>query len=307
MLPRGLVDDDAHRAFGRMRAHVDHASARSAVAHDGHRNQHLAVEIALIPADIMANTAGLAARASSVLCLQGLIRKALSYPVAYPDIGWVICQSSFRIIRHDHKQFNGLRRNQPVKTSHERDCSPACRVRPSPPRYLAASPASRLAPRTPRRGNATRIPRCGCWRDRAAVRVLLGGIAIQLQPGWKTYWRNPGDSGVPPRFDFSKSDNVEAVTVLWPAPKKFDDGAGGTSLGYKKQVVLPLRIVAKNADKPVTLRAQRQLRRLRQDSAFPSKPQPNSPLPASPAPRTASCPLRSIRCRSRPISATPIR
>jgi DsbC/DsbD-like thiol-disulfide interchange protein len=85
--------------------------------------------------------------------------------------------------------------------------------------------------------------------------VLLGGIAFQLQPGWHTYWRNPGDSGVPPRFDFSKSENIEAVTVLWPAPTKFADGAGGTSLGYQKQVVLPLRIVAKNADRPVTLRA----------------------------------------------------
>jgi DsbC/DsbD-like thiol-disulfide interchange protein len=85
--------------------------------------------------------------------------------------------------------------------------------------------------------------------------VLLGGIAFQLQPGWKTYWRTPGDSGVPPRFDFSKSENIEAVTVLWPAPTKFDDGAGGHSLGYKNQVVLPLRIVAKNADKPVTVRA----------------------------------------------------
>jgi DsbC/DsbD-like thiol-disulfide interchange protein len=85
--------------------------------------------------------------------------------------------------------------------------------------------------------------------------VLLGGIAFQLQPGWKTYWRTPGDSGVPPRFDFSKSDNVEAVTVLWPAPVKFDDGAGGHSMGYHNQIVLPLRIVAKNADKPVTLRA----------------------------------------------------
>lgn len=86
--------------------------------------------------------------------------------------------------------------------------------------------------------------------------VLLGGIAIQLQPGWHTYWRTPGDSGVPPRFDFSKSNNVEAVTVLWPAPQKFDDGAGGTSLGYKQQVVLPLRITAKDASKPVTLRAE---------------------------------------------------
>ena len=85
--------------------------------------------------------------------------------------------------------------------------------------------------------------------------VLLGGIAIQLQPGWHTYWRTPGDSGVPPRIDFGKSENIEAVTILWPAPAKFADGAGGISLGYQKQVVLPLRIVAKNSDKPVTLRA----------------------------------------------------
>jgi DsbC/DsbD-like thiol-disulfide interchange protein len=85
--------------------------------------------------------------------------------------------------------------------------------------------------------------------------VLLGGIAFQLQPGWKTYWRTPGDSGVPPRFDFSKSENVDQVTVLWPAPLKFDDGAGGHSLGYHNTVVMPLRIVLKSADKPVTLRA----------------------------------------------------
>lgn len=83
----------------------------------------------------------------------------------------------------------------------------------------------------------------------------MGGIAFQLDPGWKTYWRMPGDSGVPPRFDFSKSDNVDAVTILWPAPTMFDDGAGGHSLGYKKQIVLPLRIIPKSSDKPVTLRA----------------------------------------------------
>src|SRR5215208_6809799 len=52
--------------------------------------------------------------------------------------------------------------------------------------------------------------------------VLLGGVAIQLQPGWKTYWRTPGNSGVPPRFDIVRFGEVEAVTVLWPAPKKFD-------------------------------------------------------------------------------------
>jgi DsbC/DsbD-like thiol-disulfide interchange protein len=86
--------------------------------------------------------------------------------------------------------------------------------------------------------------------------VMLGGVAIQLQPGWHTYWRNPGDSGVPPRFDFSKSDNLDTVTILWPAPKKFDDGAGGASLGYVQQVVLPMRVIAKDPKKPVTLRAE---------------------------------------------------
>lgn len=85
--------------------------------------------------------------------------------------------------------------------------------------------------------------------------TVLGGIAIKLQPGWHTYWRNAGDSGVPPRFDFSKSDNLDTVTVLWPAPTQFADGAGGTSFGYVNQVLLPLRVTAKDPAKPVTLRA----------------------------------------------------
>src|SRR2546428_1877240 len=55
--------------------------------------------------------------------------------------------------------------------------------------------------------------------------VLLGGIAFQLQPGWKTYWRTPRDSRQPPRFDFSKLENIEAVTRLAPDPSKLDDSA----------------------------------------------------------------------------------
>lgn len=86
-------------------------------------------------------------------------------------------------------------------------------------------------------------------------RVLIGGIEIKPQPGWKTYWRVPGDSGVPPRFDFSRSENIATVTVLWPAPAKFADGAGGFSIGYGGKVILPLRVVPKDAAKPVVLRA----------------------------------------------------
>jgi len=83
--------------------------------------------------------------------------------------------------------------------------------------------------------------------------VLRAGVEIKMQPGWKTYWRYPGDSGVPPAFDFAASDNVKAATVLWPAPVRFADGSGD-SIGYKDGVIFPLRVVPLDPGKPVTLR-----------------------------------------------------
>jgi DsbC/DsbD-like thiol-disulfide interchange protein len=88
-------------------------------------------------------------------------------------------------------------------------------------------------------------------QDAAAPR--RAGIEIRLARGWKTYWRYPGDSGVPPKFDFSGSDNVKDVTVLWPAPERFTDD-GGQSIGYKGAVIFPLRLTPLDARKPITLR-----------------------------------------------------
>ncbi len=82
---------------------------------------------------------------------------------------------------------------------------------------------------------------------------LRAGIEIRLDLGWKTYWRYPGDSGLPPTFDFAGSENVKSVTVFWPAPERFADGAGGHSIGYHGDVVFPLRITAKDAAKPSLL------------------------------------------------------
>jgi DsbC/DsbD-like thiol-disulfide interchange protein len=79
---------------------------------------------------------------------------------------------------------------------------------------------------------------------------LRAAIEIRLDPGWKTYWREPGDSGVPPTFDFSGSENVKSVTVLWPPPERFPDGAGGNSIGYVGDIVLPLRVLPQDATKP---------------------------------------------------------
>jgi DsbC/DsbD-like thiol-disulfide interchange protein len=97
--------------------------------------------------------------------------------------------------------------------------------------------------------------------QRAAVRLIAGaqrgaahraGIEIRLAPGWKTYWRYPGDSGIPPRFDFSSSKNVKSVTVRYPAPHRLTDESG-TSIGYKNGVVFPLEVVPENAARPVAL------------------------------------------------------
>src|SRR3954454_2061585 len=84
-------------------------------------------------------------------------------------------------------------------------------------------------------------------------RVFRAGVEIKLKEGWKTYWRYPGDSGVPPVLDFSKSQNVKAVTVRYPAPPRFADGGGGSSIGYKGVVILPLHIMPQDVGKPVTL------------------------------------------------------
>src|SRR5215470_15680529 len=83
--------------------------------------------------------------------------------------------------------------------------------------------------------------------------ALRAGIEIRLGSGWKTYWRYAGDSGVPPRFRFDRSDNVADVAVSFPAPHGFND-EGGESIGYKGGVILPLHVVASDPAKPVLLR-----------------------------------------------------
>jgi DsbC/DsbD-like thiol-disulfide interchange protein len=83
--------------------------------------------------------------------------------------------------------------------------------------------------------------------------TLRAGIEVRLASGWSTYWRYPGDAGVPPRFDFSGSQNAAQVTVLWPAPKELSEG-DSRSIGYTDDVILPLRIVPSDVHKPVALR-----------------------------------------------------
>lgn len=106
-------------------------------------------------------------------------------------------------------------------------------------------------------GVAAGPPAPSRWTEghRSRVRLIDGGreggaflaaLEIELHPGFKTYWRTPGDSGVPPTFDWGPSTNVAAVEPLWPAPTRFADG-GGVSYGYHDRLVLPLRVSPRDA------------------------------------------------------------
>jgi DsbC/DsbD-like thiol-disulfide interchange protein len=104
------------------------------------------------------------------------------------------------------------------------------------------------------------------WTDQtdSKVRVVSAAVAkdgsatpyaaiqLRMDPGWKTYWRNPGDSGVPPTFDWSGSKNLKRAEVLYPAPHRFAD-ANGTAIGYHGEVVFPVRITPEKAGAPVDL------------------------------------------------------
>ena len=81
---------------------------------------------------------------------------------------------------------------------------------------------------------------------------LKAAIEIELQPGWKTYWRSPGEAGMPPEIDFAASSNLAGARVDFPAPVRFVDG-GSTSAGYSGAVVLPVAVTPVDPALPVML------------------------------------------------------
>jgi DsbC/DsbD-like thiol-disulfide interchange protein len=87
-----------------------------------------------------------------------------------------------------------------------------------------------------------------------AGRGNLAGFEIALAPGAITYWRDPGDAGLPPTLDFSSSDNVVSVEPLFPAPKRIKEADGGEAFGYDGNVVFPVRVKPRDPAKPATLK-----------------------------------------------------
>lgn len=93
--------------------------------------------------------------------------------------------------------------------------------------------------------------RTGWQTDRGSQMVAF---QLTLLDGWKTYWRAPGDAGIPPQFDWAGSKNVKSVRFHWPRPKVFSVG-GMQTVGYSHELVLPVEVTPIDPSQPVALKA----------------------------------------------------
>lgn len=117
-----------------------------------------------------------------------------------------------------------------------------------PPGAGTADPAPAAGP--PGLVSAALLPG---WTTETGHRMTA--LRLMLEPGWKTYWRSPGDAGVPPLFDWTGSQNLGTVTPHWPRPEAIESG-GERSLGYHDALFLPIEIAPADPGQPLDLRVQ---------------------------------------------------
>ena len=82
--------------------------------------------------------------------------------------------------------------------------------------------------------------------------TVMAALHLELAEGWKTYWRVPGEAGIAPQMDWSRSQNVAGVTAHWPLPVVFDQG-GFQSIGYGGELVLPLEFRPERSGRPMAV------------------------------------------------------
>jgi suppressor for copper-sensitivity B len=74
--------------------------------------------------------------------------------------------------------------------------------------------------------------------------ILTLGLHFTMKPGWKVYWRSPGDAGYPPSIEWEGSENLDQAEMLWPVPLRFSI-LGIETLGYKDEVLFPIAVKLK--------------------------------------------------------------
>ncbi|WP_449231444.1 protein-disulfide reductase DsbD family protein [Azospirillum doebereinerae] len=89
-------------------------------------------------------------------------------------------------------------------------------------------------------------------RGTGDLAALPLGLELRLEPGWKTYWRSPGDAGFAPRLDWTGSANLKDAALSYPAPHRFSV-LGFETAGYDVEVLFPIRATPAEPGKPVDL------------------------------------------------------
>ena len=84
------------------------------------------------------------------------------------------------------------------------------------------------------------------------TRTISAGLSITLEKDWKTYWRSPGQVGLPPEINWEKSNNLLHTKFYWPTPERFQEFEI-ENYGYSNKVIFPINIVLKNPGKPLLL------------------------------------------------------
>ena len=149
------------------------------------------------------------------------------------------------------------------------------------------------------------------WRTENGTHMTA--LRVTMKPGWKTYWRTPGDAGIPPRFDWTGSRNINDVKFHWPTPNVFYQ-SGMRSLGYSSELVLPIELTPDQVGQEIELRADIELG-VCQEICIPVAVRIAADLPATTGtdqrisaalnerPSSArDADVRSATCTSKPIS-----
>jgi DsbC/DsbD-like thiol-disulfide interchange protein len=157
---------------------------------------------------------------------------------------------------------------------------------------LAGSPVAAAAAPTPMKpGAAVRLVVAGIVDGRPEL-----GIEIALEPGWKTYWRTPGDAGIPPVVDWSKSTGASAFDLRFPAPVRFGE-EGVTSIGYTAPVVLPIDLALADPTRPAKLDLDVQIGLCREICVPLSTHLAGTVVPGAPIDTAALARIRDARAR----------
>ena len=119
------------------------------------------------------------------------------------------------------------------------------------------------------------------WRDNATGQHIAG-LEIRLDPGWKTYWRAPGEGGIPPRFDWSGAENLANIDIRYPVPKVMHQ-YGMVSYGYERQVIFPIIAAPLAPGQPIRLEGDIEIG-VCEEICIPMRFRVSATLPASGTP-----------------------